>query len=500
MWFYYLASSYIDLGYRSIHMGQMKEWGFNDSSWGHTINIIDKIRSYAISKGTFVLLTEENYKAIKYPGTDNFLFDYDSRVLWPREISFPQVASSVPCPTPITDYLAGTACTYSTKAVIDPCVIQQQGNTGGYGPYTGCYMQNMPFNTYFDFGDRDFGTPFVPVSSPEQSVWGWEDTKWFGMKLTYLCRQIWISDAICRLRTFYNGAGFMSAPGILSMAMPSQGNNYQSNLNPTRGNRIYLMTDEPMVESAVKDKWTPNNSATIKITRRCLPFSGYCAGTNKKLEKSVFFLEVENPDCSTVYTWHIQMADGSWLPYTYGTIRIFYPISGAYTIYLRQDNLGGFPGSPFFATKTDVYYTTNWSPFCCGLNRPDDNVEDIEPSITQLKNFDLTAFNEYLKYKSHPLVDTLSDMGDSQMFDKPQTINIYPNPSNNVLFINGLVINELVNISVTDVLGRQMIIEKIKGSGTPAKVDISGLVPGNYFITLTNIENAGTHSFKFVKN
>ena len=63
MWFYYLAKIYIDLGYKSIHMGQANLWGDKTNNFAHTISIIGKIRSYASFQNTFVLLTEENFKS-----------------------------------------------------------------------------------------------------------------------------------------------------------------------------------------------------------------------------------------------------------------------------------------------------------------------------------------------------------------------------------------------------------------------------------------------------
>ncbi len=68
----------------------------------------------------------------------------------------------------------------------------------------------------------------------------------------------------------------------------------------------------------------------------------------------------------------------------------------------------------------------------------------------------------------------------------PGTVNIYPNPANNVLnvLVNGVVGN--ANIYITDVLGRRVVSNsyKLSGNGSKISMNIESLQPGVYFLTI----------------
>ena len=47
LWFYFLAKSYIDLGFEGIHWGQMEIMNYNDPGLDHYARVFDLVRSYA---------------------------------------------------------------------------------------------------------------------------------------------------------------------------------------------------------------------------------------------------------------------------------------------------------------------------------------------------------------------------------------------------------------------------------------------------------------------
>lgn len=73
-------------------------------------------------------------------------------------------------------------------------------------------------------------------------------------------------------------------------------------------------------------------------------------------------------------------------------------------------------------------------------------------------------------------------------------INVYPNPTNNLLFLSSPVALDVLaksTISITDVLGKQLLNTPYSASG----IDISNLPNGVYFISISGFSN----SYRFVK-
>ncbi|MGK0323680.1 MAG: hypothetical protein ACJAR4_001723, partial [Psychroserpens sp.] len=71
------------------------------------------------------------------------------------------------------------------------------------------------------------------------------------------------------------------------------------------------------------------------------------------------------------------------------------------------------------------------------------------------------------------------------------TLNIYPNPANNVLNFKGFS-SEILNLQVFDILGKSVLTASIEQNGS---LDISTLKRGLYIITFENINS----TYKFIK-
>lgn len=505
MWFYYLAKIYIDFGYTSIHMGQFNMWSGNDANYVHTKTILTKIRNYAASKGSFILLTNESKIPYKFPGTSTFIFDYGSQVLWPTEQ--PGVGASLPCANPTGNYLAGTPCANEPfKAVIDNCIISNSVNEGGVSPLNGCYMPYLPFTTFFDFGMGSVpGPPGVAASYPFQSVWGWEDTKWFSTKIVSpACRSYWLNDAICRMRTYNNGFGYMYIPALIPLPMPENMNNHASAINPT-AHGAYFMADEPTVLEAVKNKLTPPTNLGINSIELCTGNLGPCIdGGLLKLKQQKFYrISVADGDCITTKTWHIKNPDGSWQPFTYGNSRDFYPPQdGIYTIYLRRDDLSWPATNGSFTyertSSISIYMTTT----CCVQPRL------FNQAVTVNENKEASPvagapdkdFEEYIKNRKYYYSDTSGvkfGYSGSELTGSDKSNNghirfsVYPNPASEsvtILLEEGFQ-QEHITIQIIDALGRMVNQKSITGGEHIKKdilMDISELPVGIYLIKVNN--------------
>ena len=76
-------------------------------------------------------------------------------------------------------------------------------------------------------------------------------------------------------------------------------------------------------------------------------------------------------------------------------------------------------------------------------------------------------------------------------------ISIYPNPAQNNLIIDGIINNEGVDLSITDITGKAIVNYSSTSNNNQKLINISELSSGVYFIKL-NKEGA-TQTLKFVK-
>lgn len=518
MWFLHCAKIYIDLGFKSIHMGQMKIWDESEINTGYyyAISVLDRIRNYANNKNSFILLTEENFKSLKKPNTNTFLYDFDIRAIRVREISNPQVCGDFNCGTPVNNYLVNSFCQFEKyPGIIDSCVITNSGIlSGGYSPLNSCFLPYMPYTTYFDFGSGITPPEGVatdglgqPCWGSKESVWGWDDTKWFAEKISNNCRKFWIGDAICRLRTYHNSSGFMIAPGLLCVKRPENYVNISNNQLPTSDAR-YLLCDEPDVKNEVIEKWTPIENTQISISKFCSQIIGLCSDVPiiRKLQNKYRFV-INNPDCSSVYTWHIQNPNGTWQPFTYGISREFAPgYPGYYKIYLRQDNLGGFTNNIYYGIN-EIGYNIYMTQSCCidighsigNNNQSDENYEGIITGTEQINDF--SEFHNYvdnLKYNVKVISNNNKII--SSRTNYKHKICLFPNPSSDFIYLD---LNELDDkieyILIYNYIGELIDKIRVKESNL-IKIDLYNYINGFYFLKLINANNEIVELHNFTKN
>ncbi len=79
-----------------------------------------------------------------------------------------------------------------------------------------------------------------------------------------------------------------------------------------------------------------------------------------------------------------------------------------------------------------------------------------------------------------------------------EQITIYPNPSNGNLIIESKILKDVVELQITDGMGREIRNEKLIFKNAKAEMNISGLQKGIYFLRITT--EKGTVSKKFIIN
>lgn len=370
MWFLYQCMILIDFGYSAIHMGLYTNYANDDvdSNYQHLYKLTNKIRQYAYENNKFVLLSgetpypnEDNGQSAKLFGTDFLIFDFDSRAMRPREISSPQVnGDGVGCDDPIStdDFFLfsnpNSEC-YNEEfpAIVDPCTINSAGGTvGGYppnlngtGPNMGCHYEQVPYVVHYD----GFSVPTNPGQpSPltldpnfpivSSLTWGYNDHRWFS-ELSLDCQKKWFEYFYCDRRNYHGGHGYIPIPGIISAG------HYE--VTPPYS-ELVLYIDNPLFEEYISEALEPKMPG-ILITEICT-YPNKCkvvckgryanAGKLWRTSPSYYKINVDNKDCSSVYSIHIKDPNGNWLQQEIGDTYTLYPlIAGTYQIGIRQDNL-----------------------------------------------------------------------------------------------------------------------------------------------------------------
>lgn len=368
MWFYHNAKCYIDRGVNAFSLGQMG-WMANkerNSGYPRLRHLVEKIRSYADSKGVDILITAEPYAASdglgsKYyyieQGIKHYFFDYQQWPLWANELSSTQFTDNLGCSNSPDQYnifstseCAGT----STPGVFNRCVMEKLNafNEKGIGP-NGCYYNFMPSLIYFDFGHGceyndannnqqwDAGEPVIEGISPDYGhCWGYDDCNWF-TTLSSECKERWFNTYLCNLQN----ANLLRQH--VSMMMPARLLQGYLQCHPFK--RYYIFND-PFFENSLLQKIDPIDPP--------VEYKVYCFGIYKKC---LAFIDLKTlNDCTSLYTWHCKKPDGSWWQFKRDKTAMFkFDQEGTYEISLRQDNMGLIPNDPNSYgshTKTIYYY------------------------------------------------------------------------------------------------------------------------------------------------
>jgi hypothetical protein len=186
MWFFYLASAYIDRGIEAIHMGQLEWMSEDDTSKAQTESLLTRIRNYAKKNARrhYVLLDAHSHGMTR---EGRLLLDFHSYPLRPIEDS--------------SETLGG-----KLQAGFQDAIYGK--SKGGIAP-SGWSTTSQPYLVEFDHGyckggrEENVGFPFI---------WGYDEMTWFSVLaeqrrndfLQYACN--WIKDN--------DSVGSLQMPGL----------------------------------------------------------------------------------------------------------------------------------------------------------------------------------------------------------------------------------------------------------------------------------------------
>ena len=165
----------------------------------------------------------------------------------------------------------------------------------------------------------------------------------------------------------------------------------------------------------------------------------------------------------------------------------FSPLIGRY---IQLDSLSGPSNNlQFWAT----YSVTDMIPFSQNV-----------VAYTWFNNYNISDLDSI----ESKMIDSLdvSGLGDVIIFDPILTslknntsnqIQVFPNPANDFIYLNGNNLNGISQLDIFDIVGKNVISMQINTSQSQISVPVSNLSKGSYFV---NFQNNGTKKFaKFIR-
>ena len=156
MWFYFLASSYLDVGIEAIHFGQVGLMDKNDPRHAGWLDMLGRVRSYAHAHARrHFVICDAHTPTGGYVEDGKLLFDVHA---------FPLRIAEVPDQPHKGVLKVGNSDSIYLKS------------KGGITP-SGWSCEHLPYLVEFDnFGGRNQGSP-----SRTPFIWGWDEITWFAV-------------------------------------------------------------------------------------------------------------------------------------------------------------------------------------------------------------------------------------------------------------------------------------------------------------------------------
>jgi hypothetical protein len=233
MWFYHLATSYIDAGLEAIHFGQVGLMDWNDKDHAHWWDMLSRVRAYAHQHARrHFLVCDAHVPTGGYLFGDKLLFDFHS---------FPMRIAEVE-DKPYEGVLK--------VGNVDSIYLRSKG---GITP-SGWSCKNLPYIVEFDnFGCSNPGKP-----SKAYFVWGWDEITWFALQ-PEAKRNEWLRYAWDWVRKT-DPNGFLQMPGsrVLTPGMPDKPRWYWANT------RSDACPEGSNTEATIKELWATPNAVQVK--------------------------------------------------------------------------------------------------------------------------------------------------------------------------------------------------------------------------------------------
>ena len=248
MWFYFLATAYIDVGIEAIHFGQAGLMDLNDPNHAAWLEVLGRVRSYAHEHARrHLLICDAHAPKGGFVENGKLLFDFHS---------FPLRISEVP-DKPWT----GVLNVGYTDSIV-------QRSMGGITP-SGWSCDHLPYLVEFDnFSVSDH--PGRPAQWP--FIWGWDEITWFALK-PEAERDAWLRYAWDWLaRTDPNGHLEMPGSRAITPERPGKSDWYYANT------KSFACPSGYNTEDTIKAIWGPIRqppaNAGADLARFINPFIG----------------------------------------------------------------------------------------------------------------------------------------------------------------------------------------------------------------------------------
>jgi hypothetical protein len=230
IWFYFLVTSYIDVGIEAIHFGQVGLMNKNDPGHAGWLDMLGRVRAYARKNARrHFLFCDAHTPTGGYVEGGKLLFDFHS---------FPLRIAEVPDQPHKGVLKVGYSDSIFNKS------------KGGMAP-SGWPCEHLPYLVEFDnFGRRNLGKP-----GKAPFIWGWDEITWFALTpekerndwLRYAWK--WVKE------TDPNGHLQMPGSRLLSPGIPDAPRWYWANT------RSQACPKGFNTESTIKELWRTQNSS-----------------------------------------------------------------------------------------------------------------------------------------------------------------------------------------------------------------------------------------------
>lgn len=515
MWLFQCAKIFIDAGFTSLHMGQVHMWGRIGTDKGkqnlgedllELTDLIGRIRAYAHSlpgelinfptghEDTGIIITYESGNTDYFRNNDfnqGLIFDHNQYDAKPNEIT-----GSNHDQAHVNSFNAAASnCSGFKNAIIDHYAPYKHNNfpvSYATSPMGCTYPGRTPGSVYLDQGGgiqtvEINGTP-VPHgnATPQNSGndWGWDDATWFRQELKNdLCKGEWLAHEIEWARTIENGTStFMQVP----LAIKSTDITTLLPNPPTPvfdPGEYWYMHDHPDVLAAVQNAWQVK-TPTIQVTGS----GGYRS------------FKALNTDNNSIYSWHIKLQSGQWLPFTYGSERngVSLP-NGFHEIRLRQDNIGIPTTENLYGVREIItsIFIFNWGGFKLGSENDNELEIDFETSYSsQLATQEQIRETELYSIQNGMIEENLNSMPlkEKSEFDASNNLSVskfevFPNPtSDNFIVTMPIFKPGNLKLSLYNTLGKK--IKELANETINYKGDysyegtLSDLPSGTYLVLL----------------
>ncbi|SPE55679.1 conserved exported hypothetical protein [Verrucomicrobia bacterium] len=195
LWFYFLAASYIDLGFEAIHFGQVELMGHNDPDRAHWAQVLSLVRTYATQHARrHMILCDGHVPSGGLLHDGRLLLDFHS---------FPLRIMEVPDPPQAAVLKVGFSDSIYGRS------------RGGLTP-SGWSCEHLPFLVELD----NWGVSQKPGQAGAGGiwVWGYDEITWFAHQDTQY-REKWLRYAWDWLR-LNDPNGHLEMPGSRTLRSP----------------------------------------------------------------------------------------------------------------------------------------------------------------------------------------------------------------------------------------------------------------------------------------